>query len=177
MRSLLVRISSLFRFIKLVQNFRSHENILQFPNARFYKNELQPCGDLKIIDSFIRSPILASRRFPIVFHSVSGRDTREASSPSFFNIDEASQVKEYVRLLRSDRKYPTSKPLTPPSPVLTTHKCLSRRRYWYHYSISCAMLENPCHPQGSCRWRQGCQRRRVPRPSKFFLTFICHHLH
>ncbi|KAH9943568.1 P-loop containing nucleoside triphosphate hydrolase protein [Amylocystis lapponica] len=91
--------------VKLVQNFRSHGSILRFPNERFYKGDLRPHGDPKIIDSFIGSPCLVSGKFPIVFHGISGRDIREASSPSFFNIDEVTQVKEYVRSLRSDRRF------------------------------------------------------------------------
>jgi helicase MOV-10 len=43
--------------------------------------------------------------FPIVFHAISGKDDREASSPSFFNIDEVSLVKDYVQKLRADRKF------------------------------------------------------------------------
>ncbi|GBE89135.1 P-loop containing nucleoside triphosphate hydrolase protein [Sparassis crispa] len=90
--------------VKLVQNFRSHENILRFPNERFYHGDLRPCGDAGVINSFIGSSILVSKNFPIIVHAISGRDLREASSPSFFNIDEVTQVKEYVQLLRADRR-------------------------------------------------------------------------
>lgn len=47
--------------------------------------------------------------FPIVFHAVFGKDDREASSPSFFNVDEILQIKQYVEKLRADRKYRTCK--------------------------------------------------------------------
>lgn len=39
----------------------------------------------------------------MIFHAVKGRDEREASSPSFFNIHEIAQVKRYVDALRSNR--------------------------------------------------------------------------
>jgi len=91
--------------VKLVKNFRSHNAILKFPNERFYRGELQQCGDPKTINAFIGSPHLASKAFPIVFHALSGKDDREASSPSFFNIDESTQVKAYVEALRADRKF------------------------------------------------------------------------
>ncbi|KAF7348608.1 Rna helicase [Mycena venus] len=68
--------------VKLIKNFRSHNAILKFPNERFYKGELQQCGDPKVINA------TTARRHP----------------PSFFNIDEVSQVKEYVRKLRDDRR-------------------------------------------------------------------------
>jgi hypothetical protein len=64
------------------------------------------CGDQRIIDSFIGWPKLPrpERGFPIIFHAIHGKDDRESTSPSFFNIDEISQVKAYVNDLRSDRK-------------------------------------------------------------------------
>lgn len=44
-----------------------------------------------------------------MFHSVSGKDDREASSPSFFNIHEVLQIKSYVQKLKEDRRYRTGK--------------------------------------------------------------------
>ncbi|KAK0191915.1 RNA helicase [Armillaria mellea] len=90
--------------VKLTQNFRSHPAILKFPDERFYKGELQPCGDPKVITSFIGSKHLEAKRFPIVFHAMAGEDAREASSPSFFNVDEVLDVKKTVEELRSDKK-------------------------------------------------------------------------
>jgi helicase MOV-10 len=78
---------------------------LKFPNERFYDGELQPCGDPKVINAFIGSPQLVSKKFPILFHALPGKDDREASSPSFFNVHEVSQVKAYIEALRADRKY------------------------------------------------------------------------
>jgi|ERR1700722_8270190 len=92
-----------YSVVKLIKNFRSHNAILKFPNERFYKGELQMCGPPKVINSYLGSPLLISKRFPIVFHAICGKDDREASSPSFFNVDEASQVKAYVQTLKADR--------------------------------------------------------------------------
>ncbi|KAI0075957.1 P-loop containing nucleoside triphosphate hydrolase protein [Panus rudis PR-1116 ss-1] len=91
--------------VKLLKNFRSHPAILQFPNAQFYQGELQSCGDPSVIQSYIGWPRLSKREFPIIFHAVSGKDEREASSPSFFNITEVTQVKKYVEYLREDRRF------------------------------------------------------------------------
>ncbi|KAJ6608247.1 P-loop containing nucleoside triphosphate hydrolase protein [Mycena sp. CBHHK59/15] len=91
--------------VKLIKNFRSHNAILKFPNERFYKGELQQCGDASVINAYIGSPLLPTKKFPIVFHAISGKDDREASSPSFFNIDEVTQVKAYIQNLRSDRRF------------------------------------------------------------------------
>ncbi|KAG1741528.1 RNA helicase [Suillus paluster] len=90
--------------VKLVKNFRSHPAILKFPNERFYANELEPCGSKNVIRAFEGWSKLPSKKFPIIFHSISGKDDREASSPSFFNIDEVSQVRKYIQLLRDDRQ-------------------------------------------------------------------------
>ncbi|KAF9027400.1 RNA helicase [Hymenopellis radicata] len=81
--------------VKLTNNFRSHCAILKFPNERFYNNDLVPCG---IPTTSIW------KKFPILFIGMSGKDDREASSPSFFNIQEALMVKEKVEALRGDRK-------------------------------------------------------------------------
>ncbi|KAJ7669407.1 P-loop containing nucleoside triphosphate hydrolase protein [Mycena polygramma] len=91
--------------VKLTKNFRSHNVILKFPNARFYKGELQQCGDPSVINAYLNSPLLPKKTFPIVFHAIKGKDDREASSPSFFNIDEVTQVKTYIRALRDDRRF------------------------------------------------------------------------
>ncbi|KAK0204309.1 P-loop containing nucleoside triphosphate hydrolase protein [Desarmillaria ectypa] len=90
--------------VKLTQNFRSHPAILKFPNERFYEGELQPCADPRSITAFIGSKHLEAKKFPIVFHSIAGKDDREASSPSFFNIDEVLDVMRTIEDLRSDKK-------------------------------------------------------------------------
>ncbi|ETW81078.1 hypothetical protein HETIRDRAFT_385786 [Heterobasidion irregulare TC 32-1] len=94
--------------VKLTKNYRSHNAILKYPNERFYANELEPCADKKRTDFFLGSPLLVSSKFPIIFHAMAGKDDREASSPSFFNIEEISQVKAYVEALRADRRFGVS---------------------------------------------------------------------
>lgn len=94
--------------VKLVKNFRSHPAILEFSNKHFYNNELQPCGDPVLTHSLLRSTVLTNQ-FPLVFHGVIGKDERESSSPSFFNIDEATLVKKYCLELIDDRRLRLSK--------------------------------------------------------------------
>jgi len=95
----------IFRMVKLTKNYRSHRAILQFPNDRFYAGDLEQCGNPQVIDSFLGSPILVQPKFPTVFHAVIGEDMREASSPSFFNLEEVLVVKDYVERLRTDPRY------------------------------------------------------------------------
>ncbi|KAH6905316.1 RNA helicase [Coprinopsis sp. MPI-PUGE-AT-0042] len=92
--------------VKLIKNFRSHPAILKFPNERFYAGDLQPYASAATINAFLNSPFLPENpKFPVVFHAVSGKDDREASSPSFFNVDEVLQVKSYVQQLKGGRKF------------------------------------------------------------------------
>ncbi|KAI0634736.1 P-loop containing nucleoside triphosphate hydrolase protein [Trametes polyzona] len=93
-------------YIKLVKNFRSHEAILAYPNERFYNGELEVCGAPAQITSLLDSDVLVSPTFPVVFHAIAGENEREASSPSYFNIDEATEVVEYVKDILNDRKRP-----------------------------------------------------------------------
>ncbi len=64
------------------------------------------CGPHSQINYFLGSTQLVSPKFPVVFHAISGLNEREASSPSYFNIDEAAQVKAYCQALLQDASYP-----------------------------------------------------------------------
>ena len=101
-------IPSSFSVVKLTKNFRSHNAILRFPNDCFYDGELEQCAEPAVIKKYLGSAYLPAKQFPIVFHAVSGKDDREASSPSFFNVDEVLQVKSYVQGLKEDRHFRTS---------------------------------------------------------------------
>ncbi|PPQ92958.1 hypothetical protein CVT25_000221 [Psilocybe cyanescens] len=87
---------------------KSHDAILKFPNQTFHQNELQKCAQSSVINAYLDSSYLPSKKFPVVFHAVAGKDDREASSPSFFNIDEITQIKSYVQRLKSDRAFCTA---------------------------------------------------------------------
>jgi len=89
--------------VKLLKNYRSHPTIIQYPSERFYNGELQACGDASSINSCLTLE-LVRRKCPVIFCSVEGHDTREASSPSFFNPEEVLQVKAYVQQLLADRR-------------------------------------------------------------------------
>ncbi|EKM56518.1 uncharacterized protein PHACADRAFT_160043 [Phanerochaete carnosa HHB-10118-sp] len=89
---------------KLVKHFRSHPDILTFPNRQFYGGELLPCADPAVTHSLLKYEKLPAKNFPIVFHGTVGKDQREASSPSFFNIDEITIAKDYLVSLLENRK-------------------------------------------------------------------------
>lgn len=92
------------RVTKLVKHFRSHPDILAFPNRHFYGGELLSCADPAVTHSLLKYEKLPAKNFPIIFHGVVGKDQREASSPSFFNIDEVTIVKDYLVSLLENRK-------------------------------------------------------------------------
>ena len=93
--------------MKLVKSFRSHSAILHFPNERFYGGDLEACADPNVVNAYLGTRHVVNPKFPIVFHSISGKDNREASSPSYFNVDEAGMVKEAVVKLLTDTKIRT----------------------------------------------------------------------
>ncbi|KAI0263051.1 P-loop containing nucleoside triphosphate hydrolase protein [Gloeopeniophorella convolvens] len=87
-------------YVKLLKNYRSHHEIIRFPSARFYNEELEPCGEATSINSCLNLTPLVLRKFPVIFCSVAGQDMREASSPSFFNPQEAMQCQKLRAALR-----------------------------------------------------------------------------
>ena len=88
---------------KLVCNYRSHPSILKLPNECFYDNELKPCADKILRESLCSWEGLPKTGFPLVFHGVVAQETREESSPSFFNPSEVSVVIDYVTKLLDTR--------------------------------------------------------------------------
>lgn len=87
--------------VKLIQNFRSHPAILDFPNRQFYQGEIQPCRDEVITRSLKRMEDLPQRDFPLIFHGIVGKDQREGDNPSFFNAEKATLMKKYCTDLTS----------------------------------------------------------------------------
>ncbi|KAF9489673.1 P-loop containing nucleoside triphosphate hydrolase protein [Pleurotus eryngii] len=91
--------------VKLTKNFRSHRAILKFPNEHFYGGELEECGQPQVINTFINSPLLPSPKFPIIFHSMSGKDDREAATKRIrINDDDIGVIAPYhAQVLRIRR--------------------------------------------------------------------------
>ncbi|EUC63974.1 RNA helicase [Rhizoctonia solani AG-3 Rhs1AP] len=91
--------------VKLLQNYRNHPAILRFSNIVFYGGELQACADPVVWSRLMRFDKLPQPGFPVIFHSICGENQREGKSPSYFNIDEATLVKHYVRALIDEGSY------------------------------------------------------------------------
>ncbi|XP_056414270.1 helicase MOV-10 [Hyla sarda] len=84
---------------KLLQNYRSHPDILFVPNELFYDNELQVRADEMVTRSYCNWEKLPKKNFPIIFHDVLGKDQREGNSPSFFNVEEIEVLMSYLHSL------------------------------------------------------------------------------
>jgi len=92
---------------KLVRNFRSHPSLLEVPASLFYHSELQPCADPVVVNSCLQFSGLseaARGKIPLIFRGIIGQDLKEESSPSFFNVEEAVTVLEYVKEITSMRE-------------------------------------------------------------------------
>lgn len=97
-----------------------------------------------------------------MFHAISGKDDREASSPSFFNIDEVTVVKTLVDQLRSNRTLRISEYNMLPLFFTVLTFSLSGQRYWCHRSVSCPGAETPSGVESCCGCCEGWERGRIP---------------
>ncbi|TGZ32242.1 putative helicase mov-10-B.1 [Temnothorax longispinosus] len=82
---------------KLVQNFRSHENILHVSNKQFYCGDLKICGgaDIRMALNWSQLP---NKNFPMIFQEVLGTETRSVNR-SVCNTAEVLAVLMYVSIL------------------------------------------------------------------------------
>ncbi|PFX17671.1 putative helicase MOV-10 [Stylophora pistillata] len=88
---------------KLVNNYRSHRDIIEIPKQLFYDNELKECAG-EIGDIMLDWEELPNKKFPMIFHAVYGKDEREENSPSFFNVTEVETVELYLKKLLDDKR-------------------------------------------------------------------------
>uniref|UniRef100_A0A182Y9E8 Uncharacterized protein n=1 Tax=Anopheles stephensi TaxID=30069 RepID=A0A182Y9E8_ANOST len=88
---------------KLLDNYRSHGALFQFSNEQFYDGELRAKGDPAIINWAVNWHRLPNRAFPMIFHSVIGYMQKDALTLSYWNVQEANKVYEYVQLLLKEQ--------------------------------------------------------------------------
>ncbi|XP_031638515.1 putative helicase mov-10-B.1 [Contarinia nasturtii] len=87
---------------QLIRNYRSHSSILKLPNELFYENTLIPIASEDVTGWFINSPLLPSKRFPIIFKSVQSYNVeRSEVNKSLFNIMEVMAVIDFIKNLLS----------------------------------------------------------------------------
>eukprot|EP00656_Telonema_subtile_P058626 TRINITY_DN9987_c0_g1_i3.p1 TRINITY_DN9987_c0_g1~~TRINITY_DN9987_c0_g1_i3.p1 ORF type:complete len:864 (+),score=133.10 TRINITY_DN9987_c0_g1_i3:1590-4181(+) len=88
--------------VTLKRNYRSHPALLDLPSQMFYHSQLVPCVELKRVDRLSRWKELPAPGFPMCFIGVEGAEEQEHDSPSFFNRDEAREIRVLVHKLVSD---------------------------------------------------------------------------
>jgi helicase MOV-10 len=90
------------RIVALYRNRRSHGNIIAWSNRYFYEDTMRDYGNSYITFHLVHSDVLPKKGFPVVFHSVKGSEQHAEWSPSYFNIIEASIVRDYCVKLTGD---------------------------------------------------------------------------
>jgi len=113
------------RTVVLQRNWRSHGAIIAWSNRYLYGDVVRDYGNAYITYHLVHSAALPKKGFPIVFHAIKGSEQCTESSPSHFDVLEASIVRNYcVKLVRDpQRKICGCKTFVVP-PTL----CLTRRR-------------------------------------------------
>jgi helicase MOV-10 len=92
------------RIVTLQRNRRSHGAIIAWPNRYLYEDNMRAAGDVGVTHLLVDSGVLPKKGFPIMFHGIKGREERTIQSPSYFNIFEASIVRDYCVALTLDRE-------------------------------------------------------------------------
>lgn len=94
----------IYNCVDLVDNYRSHKAILQFPSSQFYKNSLVAKADPDIVNSLRGWDRLKNKNFPLLFCAVEGQDVRDPDSPSFYNLSEVRVIADLISDLVDDQK-------------------------------------------------------------------------
>ena len=66
-------------------------------------------GDPDVTHLLLHSSVLPKKGFPVMFHGIKGTEKRTRRSPSYFNILEASVVRNYCVTLTEDPELRISK--------------------------------------------------------------------
>uniref|UniRef100_A0A182PP12 Uncharacterized protein n=1 Tax=Anopheles epiroticus TaxID=199890 RepID=A0A182PP12_9DIPT len=87
---------------KLLDNYRSHASLFMFSNVQFYDGELRAKGDPVITHWALNWDRLPNKKFPMLFHSVIGFMQQDRVTLSYWNVQEANMVYEYVQILMKE---------------------------------------------------------------------------
>ena len=90
------------RIVALHRNYRSHANIIAWSNRYLYEDTMREYGNPYITYHLVLSDVLPKKGFPVVFHGVKGSEQHAKWSPSYFNIIEASIIRDYCLKITGD---------------------------------------------------------------------------
>ena len=107
------------RIVRLWRNWRSHGAIIAWSNRYLYEDSMRDYGNAYIAYHLVHSDVLPKKGFPIVFHGVKGSEQHAESSPSPFDVLEASIVRNYCAKLVGNTEQKICEPviLIVPQPV------------------------------------------------------------
>ncbi|KAI0044323.1 P-loop containing nucleoside triphosphate hydrolase protein [Auriscalpium vulgare] len=92
--------------VQLLRNRRSHGAIIAWSNKYLYEDTLCAAAHASTARNMLGSPLLPNKTFPVVFHGIKGKQMRGSKSPSWFNIEEASVVRNKCLALLEDKDRP-----------------------------------------------------------------------
>lgn len=81
---------------KLLNNYRSNSFIMDICSKKFYESELSYANEVDV--GLLRKLQLSA---PVVMHHVDGFDKQEEDSPSWYNLEEANEVMDYLTKLHA----------------------------------------------------------------------------
>lgn len=81
---------------QLLDNYRSHPDILRFCNEKFYNSTLRAVGNPTIINSACNWRELPNKKIPMIFHSVKSTCHKDEDDESWVNYVETNLVRQYV---------------------------------------------------------------------------------
>ncbi|KAN0127194.1 P-loop containing nucleoside triphosphate hydrolase protein [Lactarius tabidus] len=91
--------------VDLQRNRRSHGSIIAWPNRYLYEDKMRAHANPDISHVLLQSDVLRKKGFPVVFRGIKGNERRTRHSPSYYNIDEASLVRDYCQKLTQDKEH------------------------------------------------------------------------
>jgi len=88
----------------LLNNYRSHNSLLQIPSQLFYEGTLQCKASSEVTSICKNYELLHDSNFPLLVYDVStGREMSKLDTPSFYNIKECKTIVKLINsLLNSD---------------------------------------------------------------------------
>ncbi len=89
---------------KLLENYRSHEDLLTISNELFYHSELLACAPSEQQNLLLSYNELPNPSVPLIFVGTAGQNCQESDSASFFNPFEVSEALRQVKALTA--QYP-----------------------------------------------------------------------
>ena len=115
------------RIVVLQRNWRSHGAIIAWSNRYLYEDSMRDYGNAYITYHLVHSAALPKKGFPIVFHAINGSEQCTESSPSHFDVLEASIVRNYcVKLVRDPQRKICGFETFVVPPTLCLTRCRSR---------------------------------------------------